>query len=111
MEENASCRHLYQFVPYHYGPFAKELYADMEKLQEERLVRVESKPEEDKTKITLTDPAKVEALLADLPAELKEDAATVIATYGDLDHNTLLEVVYEKYPAYAKKSRLRWRRA
>ena len=111
MEGSASHRRLYHFVPYLYGPFAKELYIDLEKLQEEGLVQVESNPEEDKTKITLTDPARAEALFADLPEDLKEDAATVISTYGDLDHNSLLEVVYEKYPAYAKKSRLRRRRA
>jgi len=111
MEGNGGRRRLYQFVPYHYGPFAKELYTDLGKLQEEGLVQVESNPEEDKTKITLTDQVRTEALLAELPEDLKEDAAAVISTYGDLDHNSLLEVVYEKYPAYAKKSRLRQRRA
>jgi type I restriction enzyme S subunit len=111
MEGSASHRRLYHFVPYLYGPFAKELYIDLEKLQEEGLVQVESNPEEDKMKITLTDQVRMEALLAELPEDLKEDAATVISTYGDLDHNSLLEVVYEKYPAYAKKSRLRQRRA
>jgi len=111
MEGNGGRRHLYHFVPYHYGPFAKELYTDLGKLHEEGLVQVESNPEEDKTKITLTDQVRTEALLAELPEDLKEDAAAVISTYGDLDHNSLLEVVYEKYPAYAKKSRLRQRRA
>ena len=111
MEGSASHRRLYHFVPYLYGPFAKELYIDLEKLQEEGLVQVESNPEEDKMKITLTDQVRMEALLAELPEDLKEDAAAVISTYGDLDHNSLLEVVYEKYPAYAKKSRLRQRRA
>jgi hypothetical protein len=27
-------------------------------------------------------------------------------SYGDLDHNTLLKTVYEKYPAYAQKIRV-----
>mgnify|MGYP001771019538 CR=1 FL=1 len=107
MEGSASHRLLYHFVPYHFGPFAKELYADLEKLQEEGLVRVESDPEEDKTKIILADPAGADELLADLPEDLKEDAATILETYGHLDHYSLLKTVYEKYPAYAKKSRLR----
>jgi len=38
---------------------------------------------------------------------LRTDSATILDAYGDLDHNTLLKTVYEKYPAYAKKSRLR----
>jgi len=107
MEGNGGRRRVYHFVPYHYGPFAKELYADLQALQEQGLVRVENDSEEDKTKITLVDPAKADEALAALPDDLKEDAATIIETYGDLDHNTLLKTVYEKYPAYAKKSRLR----
>jgi type I restriction enzyme S subunit len=109
MEGSANRRRLYHFVPYHYGPFAKELYTDLEALQREGLVRVESDDEEDKTRITLVDPAKAEEALAALPDDLKEDAATIVETYGDLDHNALLMSVYEKYPGYARKSRLRQR--
>lgn len=109
MEGSATRQRLYHFVPYHYGPFAKELYTDLEALQREGLVRVEIDHEEDKTRITLVDPAKAEEALAALPDDLKEDAATIVETYGDLDHKALLETVYEKYPAYARKSRLRQR--
>jgi len=70
-------------------------------------VRVMNDVEEDKTKITVTDPARAEEALATLPEDLKEDVATIIETYGDLDHNALLETVYEQYPAYARKSRLK----
>ena len=111
MEGNGGRRRLYHFVPYHYGPFSKEVYADLEALEQEGLVRVEKDPEEEKTKITLADAAKIEERLAVLPDDIKEAVAVIIETYGDLDHNSLLEVVYEKYPAYAKKSRLRRRRA
>ncbi|MGB9671069.1 MAG: restriction endonuclease subunit S [Halothiobacillaceae bacterium] len=107
MEGQAARRSLYHFVPYHYGPFAKELYADLAALQNEGLVRVENDAEEDKTKITLADPAKAEEALSTLPDDLKEAAARIIETYGDLNHNALLETVYEKYPAYARKSRLK----
>jgi type I restriction enzyme S subunit len=111
MEGNGGRRRLYHFVPYHYGPFSKEVYADLEALEQEGLVRVEKDPEEEKTKITLADAAKIEERLAVLPDDIKEAVAVIIETYGDLDHNSLLEVVYEKYPAYAKKSRLRRKRA
>lgn len=100
-------RRLYHFVPYHYGPFAKEVYADLRNLQEEGLIRVDEDADEDKTRITLTDPAKVDEALTVLPVELKEDVETIINSYGDLDHNALLKTVYEKYPAYAVKSRVR----
>ena len=107
MEGNGGRRRLYHFVPYHYGPFAKELYADLRVLQEEGLVRVDNDSEEDNTKIMLVDSTRADEALAALSDELKEDAATIIERYGDLDHNALLRAVYEKYPAYAKKSRLR----
>ncbi len=107
MEGSGARRRLHHFVPYHYGPFTKELYSDLQALQDEGLVHVASDPEEEKTKITLTDLAKAEEALAALPVDLKEDAATIIETYGDLDHNALLKAVYEKYPAYARKSRLK----
>ncbi len=107
MEGNGSRRRLYSFVPHHYGPFAKELYVDLEKLKADGLVTVDNETEEDKTRITLTDPAKAEEAIAALPEDLKGDAATVVETYGDLNHNALLKAVYKKYPAYARKSRLR----
>ena len=87
--EGASRRRFYHFVPYHYGPFAKEIYTDLEKLQQDGFVSVND-GEENKTKITLTNPAKAAAALAELPEDLQEDVATIIDRYGDLDHRTLL---------------------
>ena len=108
MEGNG--RRLYQFVPYHYGPFAKDLYADLEKLQEDGLVTVDKDTDEDKTRIILVDSAKADDALSVLPDDLKEDILVILNTYGNLDHNALLKTVYEKYPVYAKKSRLRQKR-
>jgi hypothetical protein len=54
MEGNGR-RRFYHFVPYRYGPFTKEFYADLQKLKEEGLVHVSNDNEEDKTKITLAD--------------------------------------------------------
>jgi len=109
--EGSGCRRFYQFVPYHYGPFAKELYTDLERLQADGLVTVSNDAVEDKTRITLADPARTDAALAELPDDLKEDVAAILDAYGDLDHNALLKTVYEKYPAYAKKSRVRGKRS
>ncbi|WNC33053.1 MULTISPECIES: restriction endonuclease subunit S [unclassified Thermosynechococcus] len=111
MEGNASRRRLYHFVPYHYGPFTKELYADLERLEQDNLIVVDRESAEEKTRIRLADPAKAEQMLAELPDDFKEDIAAVIETYGDLEHNALLETIYAKYPAYAQKSRLRRRKS
>lgn len=40
------------------------------------------------------------------PDVLKEEVASILDAYGDLDHKALLKTVYDKYPAYAKKSRV-----
>jgi hypothetical protein len=72
MEGNGR-RRFYHFVPYHYGPFAKELYTDLKDLEADGLLTVENDTDEDKVRITLADPAKVTKALADLPEELKED--------------------------------------
>jgi len=109
MEGNGR-RRLYNFVPYHYGPFAKELYTDLGKLQREGLVNVDTNTDEEKTRITLSDPDRAQEILTELPDDLKEDIGAVLDAYGDLDHNTLIKTVYEKYPAYAKKSRVRRRK-
>lgn len=96
-------RRFYEFVPYHYGPFAKELYADLEKLQEHGLVNIDN-GDVDKTKITLAAPAKARGLTDQLPEELWEDSQTIIDGYGGRKHNEPLDRVYDKFPAYAKKA-------
>lgn len=99
-------RRFYHFVPYHYGPFAKELYADLEQLRQEGLITINEDAEGEKTRITVTDPARVQQALGELPEDLRADVAAILDQYGQLEHNRLLKTVYEKYPAYAKKSRL-----
>jgi hypothetical protein len=41
--------------------------------------------------------------LADIPGDRKEDMASILDSYGDLDNNALLKTVYERYPVYAKE--------
>lgn len=139
-------RRLYHFVPYHYGPCAMELYGDLKALEADGLISIDNDAEEEKTRITLTDPDHAAALLeeekhrdysrlaaieesdgeanagtdpvmprllrrrAEILETLRSDATAILDAYGNLDHKRLLETVYEKYPAYAKKSRIRRKR-
>lgn len=104
--EGHARRRLFHFVPYHYGPFSKEVYAGLEELQRQGVVTVEDSPDEGRTRIVLADPAQADKTLSDLPDDLRRDVQTIIDQYGALEHNDLLKTVYEKYPAYAKKSRI-----
>jgi uncharacterized protein YwgA len=107
--EGAVQRRLYHFVPYHYGPFAKKLYIDLEALQQQGFIAVHN-GDDDKTEIRLVDTERAIREAAELPDELREDVCTVIDAYGQLDHKNLLRTVYDKYPAYAVKSKLRKKR-
>jgi type I restriction enzyme S subunit len=104
--EGETSRRLFHFVPYHYGPFSKDVYDGLEVLQQRGLITVEQAPEEGKTRIALTEPVEAAAVLADLPESLKRDVEAIISQYGELEHKELLQAVYGKYPAYARKSRL-----
>jgi uncharacterized protein YwgA len=104
--EGASRARLFQFKPYHYGPFSPAVYDGLDELQKRGLVKVEQAPEEGKTRILLADPALAAATLAELPDNLKRDVDAIIGQYGALKHTELLQTVYGKYPAYARKSLL-----
>jgi uncharacterized protein YwgA len=104
--EATSRRRLYHFIPYHYGPFAKELYTDLEALREQGFITIDN-GDDIRTRITLTESGELEALFSDLPDDIKEDVAFIEETYGEFSHSELLHEVYEKYPAYAQKSRLK----
>jgi type I restriction enzyme S subunit len=105
MEANGT-RRFYHFVPYYYGPFAKQLYADLEELVAEGVIRVENDREEDQTRITLTNGAKAADILATMPPDLAMDVRATIETYGGMSHKALLKEVYRKYPAYTRKSKI-----
>ena len=106
MEGNGR-RRLYQFVPYHYGPFAKQLYEDLQGLVQDGVVRVENDQNEEKTRITLVDTDKADGMLANMPEDIHADVVSIVETYGSLDHRNLLKAVCKKYPAYAKNSKIR----
>ncbi len=99
-------RRPYHFVPYHYGPFAKGVYEDLDGLVQDGVVRVENDQDEQKTRITLVDTVKADEMLAKIPEDVKADVSSIVEKYGALDHGNLLKAVYKKYPAYAKRSKI-----
>jgi type I restriction enzyme, S subunit len=107
-KEGTTGQALYHFVPYKYGPFARELYQDLEALAADGFITV-TETDEERTEIAIV-PSKetmVQRSVAELPEDLQADIAAVVEQYGDLAHHDLLATVYQKFPAYATKSRLR----
>ena len=99
-------RRFYGFVPYRHGPFAKELYADLEKFQQDGLIGIDNS-DEDTTRVTLTDSDSAKKLTDELPEEVREDIRVILDDYGGLKRKDLVDRVYEEFPAYVKKSRLK----
>jgi len=101
----------YDFVPHKYGPFAKELYDDLEALEAAGLVERRHPPKakeslREKTAIYLAD-EKAEAihdLVDSLPAEVRQGTEAIVTEYGSLDQKDLLDVVYRRYPEYTVNS-------
>lgn len=111
-KEGTTGQALYHFVPYKYGPFAREIYQDLEALAADGFVAV-TETDEERTEIVLV-PSKeaiAQRVIAELPEDLRADISGVLDQYGQLSHNQLLATVYEKFPAYAMKSRFRRRRS
>ena len=105
--EGSGRRRLYRFVPYHYEPFAKQVYEDLQGLVRDGVVGMEKDQDEEKTHITLVDMKKADQMLASVSEDVRADVASIVETYGALDHKNLLKVVYKKYPAYAGKSKIK----
>ena len=70
---------LYPFVPYKYGPFARELYQALEALAAEGFIAV-AESDEERTEIAL-DPSKeitVQEVVTQLPESLRADVTRVL---------------------------------
>jgi uncharacterized protein YwgA len=107
-KEGTTGQALYHFVPYKYGPFAREIYQDLEALAADGFVAV-TETDEERTEIALV-PSKeaiAQRVIAELPEDLRADVAAVVEHYGHLNHHELLATVYQRFPTYATKSRLR----
>lgn len=101
----------YDFVPYHFGPFAKDIYGDLEQLEAEGWLTIRRASEDDptapeKVEISLSPERAglVNEAIAELNAQERVDLVAAVEAYGGLSHKDLLVMVYEKYPAYARKS-------
>lgn len=96
----------YEFEPLHYGPMSKQVYADVDRLVADGLIRGEAVPGYTWKRYTIT-PAGM-----DVAKHLYEDAdelpmQRLYAIKQDVStksFNALLRDVYARYPPYAVKS-------
>jgi len=105
----------YRFEPYDYGPFSSTLYDDLDTHIERGLIhdsKEQLDEEEDIVKYEYQLESEgqefVEEQLSE--GELKRivnEAERIVRTYGDIPLPELIDLVYSKYPDYAKNSVLR----
>ncbi len=121
----------YDFIPYDYGPFDKDLYETLEYLEDQGLVRSETTLTyggDERYDYYLTKIGK-ERYSENLPIEADECTSlteedlpdvqsegklrfiklhriskSVVEDYGDIPITNLLDMIYEEYPQYAENS-------
>ncbi|MBS3815630.1 MAG: helix-turn-helix transcriptional regulator [Hadesarchaea archaeon] len=110
VEESAPLEEEYNYFPYDYGPFSKDLYDDIDELVEEGLVKENLKTEEEDKKkyyYELTSKGR-EILEEELKTkelkELKKKIEEIKSEYNEMNLPDLLEKIYSKYPEHAEKS-------
>jgi len=99
---------LLSFEADNFGPFTKEIYDILGFLQNLDLVEIENKG--DQTEITLTKKGLEvfkERISREIPEEVLKMIEIVVERYGSLNHDELLRQVYNEYPEFAEKSRVK----
>lgn len=97
---------LYEFEPYHYGPFCHDIYDDVDSLKDEGLViRV---PARSGTWVeTVASQAglnRAAAMEAELDGRAVEHIRAVVQWSQSLSFSNLLRAIYAHYPAYRVNS-------
>ena len=113
LQQEAGLNLGYEFIPYKYGPFSKEVYKDIEELEKNLLVeRVKPKKDIEIIEIRLIEEFRdwTEKIIDSLPENIKETVKTYIEKYGKMELNELLDYIYAKYPEHAVKSKRKRRR-
>lgn len=108
MESSAPKNELYSFIPYNWGPLSVEIYEDLSKLREEKLIEfAPSGRGWNVYHLTEAGKGKRNKLREKAKPDLldKLDIARDYVTSRDFE--TLLSDIYKKYPKYAAASLFR----
>lgn len=100
----------YDYFPYDYGPFSKELYEDIDNLVEEGVIEEREETEEDGKKkyyYELTSEGKdtlEEKLQEEGSDSILDKIDEIKSQYNKMDLSELLDKIYAKYPDFAEES-------
>ncbi|MEX0682300.1 MAG: hypothetical protein WD981_04695 [Gaiellaceae bacterium] len=105
-EGGVSDEETYDFGPYQYGPMSSELYADLDRLEAEGLIRGEPVPGYTWKRYTVT-PGGMDVarhLLEDADGQAARRLFEIKHDVASKTFNALLRDVYTRYPKYATRS-------
>ncbi|KXA95608.1 hypothetical protein AKJ36_00120 [candidate division MSBL1 archaeon SCGC-AAA259I07] len=99
----------YDFIPYDYGPFSKELYDDIDELVERGIVKERTKTRNGKKKYfyELSEKGReiIRSKLQDENfKEIERTIEEIKSEFNSMELPKLLDIVYSRYPKYAEKS-------
>lgn len=104
---------LFEFVPYDMGPFAVEVYEELEFLEEIDAISIEGQdkgdlPDEAPEVFQLTEKGEKIArqIQSVLDPKVRDDLREFVEKYADMDLEQLLRYVYEEYPKMAEESKI-----
>ena len=97
---------LYEFEPYHYGPFNGDIYADADDLESQGyLVSVGSTSGTWLDRAITTEGAKrVEVVEQQLPRPIRDYIHTIVEWSQSMSFSQLVRSIYAEYPEYRQNS-------
>ncbi|NUC74763.1 DUF4065 domain-containing protein [Haloterrigena sp. SYSU A558-1] len=110
-EQSGMVGSAYEFIPYDYGPFSKDLYDDLDAMINQQFVDDTEEPlrsgkvkyvyeiEDDGQTLVETESENRESV-----AEVVQVAQEIKEEYNDMLLSDLIEFVYSEYPDYAERS-------
>jgi len=100
----------YEFKPYHYGPFSRDILDDLESLERDSLVIID----QDRTRsgnvrynyeLTKSGHERAQKALNRLDDDTRKDLKELVREMESKPIFVLLDELYENYPSYAEKSK------
>ena len=101
-------RHLFAFEPYHYGPFDKRVYSDLDALELAGLVASEQLSGQNRRLFRPTGAGKRRAreIETSFSPEVARKVREIKQLVTSMSFLQLLRYVYQRHPAYAVRSRV-----
>lgn len=101
-------RDLYDFSPYHWGPFSRDVYRDLDVLKADGLVRSEPVPGQSWSKFSISAAGsdRARAFAASLDPVQVEWLRKLRRFLTTRSFNKLLRDVYDQFPEFATRSQL-----